>query len=175
MIVLVLCHTILNDAFRNYPGATTQKLKEQESAKFIIRYLIETKGNGSISAITSEQVMKSLEYTLPNQGIGGFPAQIILGLKNLIISVDGKVQNLGESVTVISDIVASKIEDAKLVSNMSRKKLDVIEFYQKYEPSSRKIKEDDIPFDIITSCDIEEYLRRTDPTTCGVIDERVGE
>ncbi len=172
--VLVFCHTIFNDAFRSYPDASKEKLKEQESAKFIIRYLIETRNdNLEILAITSEQVMEALEYSLPNQGIGDYPAKIVLAFKNLILTIDGKVQNLGESVTIISDLISSKIDGVKLISNMPKKKIDVINFYQKYESTSRHIKEQDIPFKIINACDIEDYLRKKNPEICKVIDKRV--
>ena len=180
---LVFCHTLFNDAFRSYPDADTLKINEQKSAQFIIRYLIETKGdNSDILAITSEQVMESLESNFPRQGINIYfnepeirflPAQMILALKNLLLVVDGGVKNIGESITIISDIASSKIGNTKLISNMSNKKRDIIEFYQKYSPSSKKIKEEDIPFEVITTCELEDYLRRVNPITCEIIDKRV--
>lgn len=184
-LVIVLCHTIFNDAFRNYPDATPLKLEEQESAKFIIRYLIETRGdNSKIIAITSEQVMRELELNFPRQGIINvynidkekivfYPAQMILALKNLLFVIEGKVKNKGESVTIISDIFSSKIGNTHLISNMANKKRDIIDFYQKYESSSKKIKPEDIPFQVMTSCEIESHLREEDPSTCMIIDKRV--
>jgi len=174
--VISLCHTIFNDAFRTYPDSTEEKLKEQNSAKFIIRYLIEIGGmNRNLIAVTSEQVMEGLEYTLPNQGTGGYSAQIILALKNLILTFDGVVKDLSESVTIISDILSTKIEDVKLISNMPKKKKDAIFFYQKYQTTSRRIREEDLPFKILNACDIEEHLRREDPKTCEEIDKRLEE
>lgn len=182
-LVLVFCHTLFNDAFRNYPDVSQLKLNEQKSAQFIIRYLIETKDNNSkIVAITSEQVMESLESNFPRQGINldfkeasirFHPAQMILALRNLLIVVDGGVKNIGESITIISDIASSKIGTTKLISNMSNKKRDLIEFYQKYSSSSKKIKEENIPFEVMTTCELETYLRQKDKLTCDTVDKRV--
>jgi len=173
--LIVLCHTIFNDAFRNYPNVSEDKKLEQESAKFIFRYLIETRdsNNQKIVAVTSEQVMFGLEYSLPNQGIGTYPAQIILALRNLMYQVNGKVSNLGESITIISDILASKIDKVILVSNMPSKVLKVVEYYQKYEPTSRRIGRGDIPFNILSAMEIEEIIRELDPDTCEKIDKRL--
>jgi len=184
-LVIVLCYTIFNDAFRSYPDATSEKLEEQESSKFILRYLIETRGDDSkIIAITSEQVMGDLESSFPRQGIINvynfneekivfYPAQMILALKNLLFIVDGKVKNRGESITIISDILSSKIGNTNLISNMANKKRDIIDFYQKYESSSKRIKPEDIPFQVMNSCEIESHLRKEDPSTCTIIDKRV--
>ncbi len=181
--VLVFCHTLFNDAFRNYPDTTPLKLKEQKSAQFIIRYFIETKGDDSKTlAITSEQVMESLESNFPRQGINlNFnetdirfrPAQMILALRNLLIVFDGGVKNIGESITIISDIASSRIGTTKLISNMSNKKRDIIEFYQAYSQSSKKIKDENIPFEVMTTCELEDYLRRGEQLICETIDKRI--
>lgn len=174
-LLIVLCHTIFNDAFREYPDTDENKKREQESAKFIFRYLIETRNDGEskVTAVTSEQVMSNLEYNLPNQGIGTYPAQLILALKNLIHTVNGKVQNLGESVTIISDLIASKIDGTNLVSNMPSKISKVVEYYQQYEPTSRRIRITDIPFSVVSACEIEETIRELDPEVCAEIDEKL--
>ena len=50
MIVLVVCHTILNDAFRTYPEPSDH----QKSAKFFVRYLIEKQSGDSTLDMVQE-------------------------------------------------------------------------------------------------------------------------
>ena len=173
--IFVICHTVLNDAFREYSDADDEKKKQQKSAKFLIKYLIEKSviNIGNVIAITSEQVMSSLDENLPNQGVGGYRAQILMALRNLILTIDTQIKNINESVIIISDLLSSRIENVILISNMKKKIRHTLDFYQKYEKSSRKWKEEDIPFEIKDTVEIEKVLRETDKETCDMIDSRI--
>jgi len=173
--VLILCHTIFFDVFREYSKPTPH----QESAKFLVRYVIEKQTDlelGSFVAITSKQVKECLWGKLPyNQGHPDFPAQILIVLENLILSIKPPVKNLDESVIIIADLLSSRVEEVLLVSNMPKKTTLAIEFYQKSEKSSRKWKEKNLPFKVINTSELEKLLRKIDPETCTVIDERIKE
>jgi hypothetical protein len=171
--VLVLCHTVFNDVFRNYEEPTPH----QESAKFLIRYIIEKQANltdGYRIPFTSEQVKDSIWGKLPyNQGHSDLPAQLAIVLENLICSVKPPVENLDESVIIIADILSSRVEDVILVTNMPKKKEHVLAFYQKSEKTSKRWKEKDIPFKIATTTELKKMLREKDPDTCNAVDDRL--
>ena len=170
---LVLCHTVFNDAFREYAEPTVH----QKSAKFLIRYIIEKQANsidGYDVPFTSEQVKNSIWGKLPyNQGHPKFPAQLAIVLETLVISPNPPVENLDESVIIIADILSSRADEVVLVTNMKKKIVHVLDFYQKSEKTSRKWKERDIPFKILTTTYLENLLRERDVNICNTIDERL--
>lgn len=173
MPALVICHTILNDAFRTYPTPA----EHQESARFLIRYLIEKVSQDTIQtkfpvcAVTSEQVMGCVAEKLPRQGYPYYkaPAQVLLALRNLITALDTSVKNLNESVIILADVLSTRA-DTILVTNMLKKVIHTCDFYQKYERSSKIWKEKDIPFFINNTTEIEEILRKKDKEICDKVD-----
>jgi len=170
--ILVMCHTVLNDALRSDYAP-----EHQESAKFLIRYLIEKQvslSDGHYQSVTSQQVMESIYDKLPNQGHPDFPAKILLILKNLILDLDtSPVKNINESVIIISDVLSSSSDEVVLVSNMEKKIRLVVDFYQKSEKTSKRWKPKNIPFRILNTTQVVEQLRKIDTKLCDLVDKRL--
>ena len=171
--VLVLCHTFFNDAWRTDYGPS----ENQQSARFLARYLIEKQSmdKDDFIAITSDQVMEAISENLPNQGIGSNPAQMILVLRNLVCSVDTKVDSLNESVIIIADILSSRGYEVVMVTNMPKKIKHMVDFYQRHEKTSKQWQPKHIAslFKVMSTKELEKFLRDNDKLTCDVVDEQL--
>jgi len=169
--LFILCHTIFHDVWRNYERPS----EHQSSARFFVRYLIEKRTSmtdDDVIAVTSEEVINSMSGFLPNQGSGQYQAQLVLALKNIVFPLPTKIQNLNESVVIIADVLASRGTDVILVSNMPNKVNKIVDFYQKYEKTSKKWqpKHIDEIFKIMNTTELEAHLRKTDKETCNNVD-----
>lgn len=163
--LLVLCHTVFNDALRIYPKET----KHQNSARLLMKYIIEKQAEldaqGVFFSLTTQHVMGRLEERLPyTQGHPDFPAQMLIVLKNLIMSPRIPAKNQEESVIVLTDIISSRGE-VMLVSNMDKMVKHTLRFYQDADPTPKIWKEDNIPFKIKNSTELVDKLREIDPDT----------
>jgi len=168
---MVFCHTVFNDALREYP----KKTEYQDSAKLLFRYVIEKQSeldHGIFFTITTENIMGRLEDKLPyTQGFQNFQAQMLLVLKNLVMRLPipaAKTQE--ESAIIISDLLSSRFDEVILVTNMKKMVQHTLKFYQDAEETSRKWKEKDIPFKIINTIEMEKLIRKNDSGVCTKID-----
>lgn len=170
--VLVLCHTVFNDVWRTDYGPT----ENQPSAKFLARYLIEKQASGDDDdyvAVTSEQVLEAISENLPNQGIiGSNPAQLVMVLRNMLLTFDTKVKDLNESVIIIADMLSSRGFEVVMVTNMNKKIKHIVDFYQKHEKTSKQWQPKHIEslFSVLSTSQLEKFLRDNDKEMCDLVD-----
>jgi hypothetical protein len=179
-IVLVLHHTYLHDAFRDYPNFNMDRFDELKSCRFVARFIIEKQtDNTSIEvAITSDKVYKAFieKFKTTEKTAGAY--RFLQILDKLIIKVDTPdIIKLDEEegVIAIADKIFSTSSDYEPIIVITKSARD--NFLNKAEEFYRatlKEKFTVIPFRILTVEEAQPFLEDKYAAICQMIKERIG-
>ncbi len=172
-IILVLCHSFFNDAFRVQRPVDAMKFKIWSASRFVANFIIEKQAElpeSSSFAITSKKVFDDFAFRFHGDEPSAKQIETVEILRNSIYVVDrSSINNLSidESVFVISDTLYSRSNYAPiLVSNIPKKRVKAEAFYHKRDPQA------EIPFPIYDVIETEAYLRGRFPELFKLVDER---
>jgi len=172
---LVLCHTILHDAFRRYPKPTVHQIP----SRFIIRYIIEkTSSEMECFSATTKKTLDDIFGRIRYFGYPGVAPNMRRILEVMMTVYDTIIENKNEEIVAVCDFSGSRsARDTILVSNMGKMVRHTLKFYNTNETTRRVWKENDInvgiPFNIKTASEVEKILRKVDKKICDIVDEQL--
>jgi hypothetical protein len=173
-VALVLCHSVLHDAFRVHKPVDAEKFKSWMASRFVVNFIIEMQAGlpeGVMFAFTSKQVFE--DFTAKFEGDKPSPklTESVGILHNSIYVVDSPVASMlsiDDGVFFICDVLYSRSNySPTLISNIPSKKEKAEAFYRKNGPKAI------IPYPILNVLDAETYLRKEFPELCKLVDSRL--
>ena len=164
--ILVLCHSILHNAFRGYPNFKIETVSSFFSARAILNFIIERQAElpeGQFIAVTSKKVFNSFLEAFQLESKSGERYEMVELLRSIIFIVPDDVineLNIDETVIALADILytRSKYKPVILVTDISSKREMVEKFYID-SLGDRVFKEKGIPFEIYDTSQTLIFLK----------------
>ena len=179
-IVLVLHHTYLHDAFRDYPNFTMDRYEQLKYCRFIVNFIIEKKTDNPSGevAITFKKSYDSFYDIFNKSAKTGGAYRFIRILEKLILIINAEnidKLDMDDGTIAIADKIYStdaNYEPILIISNSARDAF--VKKAEAFYKATLKERFTNIPFRILTVEEAKPFLKDRYADICKMVEDRMG-